>query len=282
MDEGLSAEERAARPASVDGPPHAAVADRLARLTESFVSEITASAACFPTSLAWVVRTLHGLLAEAGRCSPDQLNAICVDLMFAFFICPAVVDPVQYGILEAPVSPAARHNLIQVGQILQVLAMGQTDGVDTRLRPFYDRFDKSSMPSLVSAVLGGAEDGAAAAAGPPERGSHLVGLSRSAVLVTRDHLDHLVSVLRSLATHTADPADRKLLDGLVAHLPSPEPPPPPPPPPPPAASAGHGSGASPQGSQSGHGASGQSTRRSRIMDKGLWQLTACTQSISTV
>ncbi|KAF0301245.1 GTPase-activating protein and VPS9 domain-containing protein 1 [Amphibalanus amphitrite] len=266
VDEGLSAEERAARPVSGDGPPHSAVADRLARLTESFVSEITASAACFPASLAWVVRTLRELLAEAGRCSPDQLSAICVDLMFAFFICPAVVDPVQYGLLEAPVSPAARHNLIQVGQILQVLAMDQADQVDPRLRPFYDRFDKARMPALVSAVLAGGGGAEAGPAGPPERGSHLVGLSRSAVLVTRQHLDHLVTLVRGLAARSADPADKKLLEGLVAHLPSPEPPPPPPPPPP-AAGAGHSPGTAPQGGQAGHGAGAQGGRRNRIMDK---------------
>lgn len=116
---------------------------------------------------------------------------MCVDLLFAFFICPAVVDPVQYGILEAPVGPAARHNLIQVGQILQTLAMNQCDEVEPRLRPFYHRFDKAAVGSLLGHILesGGPEPGAEPVLEPP---SQLVGLARSAVLVTRPPLDHLV------------------------------------------------------------------------------------------
>ncbi|XP_037082533.1 GTPase-activating protein and VPS9 domain-containing protein 1-like [Pollicipes pollicipes] len=220
VDEGLSAEERTARlgrPAvgGADGRAryHAAVADRLARLTERFVTHIADNAACFPPSLSWVVRTLYHLLVREDRCSADQVNAICVDLLFAFFICPAVVDPVQYGILEAPVSPAARHNLIQVGQILQVLAMNQWEEVDPRLRPFYDRFDKGSVSSLLGCILtGGPQEGPPAEqetrpAGPLQHESRLVGLSRSAVLITRDHLDPLVGLLRQMAAETSEPPD---------------------------------------------------------------------------
>lgn len=76
----------------------------------------------------------------------NVVRAMCADLMFAFFICPAICDPEPYGITsDAPISYIANNNLMQVAQILQVLALPNQD-VDAKNRDLYDMFDKVYTP----------------------------------------------------------------------------------------------------------------------------------------
>ena len=68
---------------------------------------------------------------------------MCADLVFAMFICPAVCDPEPYCITsDAPISYIARHNLMQVAQILQVLAISGWQEIDHKTRDIYGTFEK--------------------------------------------------------------------------------------------------------------------------------------------
>lgn len=67
---------------------------------------------------------------------------MCTDLVFTLFICPAIVKPEPYGITDVPISQIARFNLIQVAQIIQMLAMRKFQSVDARLEDLYSQFDK--------------------------------------------------------------------------------------------------------------------------------------------
>jgi hypothetical protein len=87
------------------------------------------------------------------RIDARQVHAICVDLVFAFFICPAIVNPDPCGIVEAPISPIARSNLIQVAQILQVLVHSKWEPFDPKLDDLYSRFDKDCVSSILDAIL---------------------------------------------------------------------------------------------------------------------------------
>lgn len=67
---------------------------------------------------------------------------MCSDLVFAFFICPAIVNPEPYGITDAPISDIASFNLMQVAQILQVLAMSKWEEINPKLMDLYGKFEK--------------------------------------------------------------------------------------------------------------------------------------------
>ena len=75
---------------------------------------------CFPPSLARLLRSMYSHLVSSGRAEPKEVNAVCVDVVFDLFICPAMVDPNPVGIIDTPISYIARSNLMQVAQILQV------------------------------------------------------------------------------------------------------------------------------------------------------------------
>lgn len=115
--------------------------DKLVALVSLFVASLQANMYCFPPSLAWIISQLYHTLVKAEAVERTEARAICADLVLTFFICPAVCDPEPYGITtDAPISYIARHNLMQVGQILQVLAISNMDEIDMKTRDLYTKF----------------------------------------------------------------------------------------------------------------------------------------------
>lgn len=77
------------------------------------------------------------------------MRAACADLVFALFICPAICDPEPYGITsDIPISHITRHNLMQIAQIVQVLAMSRWDDIDPKVKDLYSRFDKVTRVAI--------------------------------------------------------------------------------------------------------------------------------------
>lgn len=56
------------------------------------------------------------------------MAAICTDLVFTCFVCPAIVNPEPYGITDAPISSVARTNLMHVARTIQALAVSKHEG----------------------------------------------------------------------------------------------------------------------------------------------------------
>lgn len=84
---------------------------------------------------------------------PLQIFALCVDLVVTSFICPAIVNPESYGIIDTPVSYIARFNLIQVAKILQMLAMRKYEPVDPKVADLYKHFDEDCLSSIINVLL---------------------------------------------------------------------------------------------------------------------------------
>lgn len=70
----------------------------------------------------------------------------------------AIVDPNPVGIIDTPISYIARSNLMQIAQILQVLALWKWEEIDPRLSDLYSRFDKDALSSVLEAMLDPAAD----------------------------------------------------------------------------------------------------------------------------
>lgn len=85
-----------------------------------FIESIKEAMNCFPPQLSWLVRVLYEVLLTAKRTDTREVSAICVDLVFAFFLCPAMVTPEPYGICDAPISHISSFNLMQVRLLLIV------------------------------------------------------------------------------------------------------------------------------------------------------------------
>lgn len=208
----------------------AMICSKLEQLTNYFIRGIKENLHCFPPSLARLLKAMYNMLM-ANKVEPRLVNAVCVDVLFSLFICPAIVDPNPVGIIDTPISYVARSNLMQVAQILQVLALWKWEEIDPRLMDLYSRFDKDTLGTVLEAILDLGSD-AYLLVGmtnnsnnsmPPEddmdleltyfddalaslesggdMSHHSTRLSRLAVLVTVDELADLIHMLRSVQGH---------------------------------------------------------------------------------
>jgi len=202
------------------------IVNSLYRITQRFIVNIRETMYSFPRSICWLVRQMAGLLSKNGNVDPKEVHAMCTDLVFTYFICPAIVNPEPYGITDAPISYVARFNLMQVGQILQVLSLQKYQSIDSKVIDLYKKFDRASVSSIIDSMLNSAT----------ERleeepiifdNNKFQGLSRSAALFTESELNSLTVFLNTVMgdnngetiPHT-NAFDKKRLADMLSQLPS--------------------------------------------------------------
>ncbi|XP_045595997.1 GTPase-activating protein and VPS9 domain-containing protein 1 isoform X2 [Procambarus clarkii] len=191
---------------------------KLVKIADRFMESIKEAMNCFPPQLSWLVRILYDVLLTAKRADTREVSAICVDLVFAFFLCPALVTPEPHGICDAPISHISRFNLIQVAQILQVLAMSRWETPDHRLSDLYSHFEKEVICGVVDGILesGGSE------APPPGvscLNSPLSTLVRSSCLIPEPRLHALVAFMYTILSELPEDDEmRKDLETSIGRL----------------------------------------------------------------
>ncbi|ETE59914.1 GTPase-activating protein and VPS9 domain-containing protein 1, partial [Ophiophagus hannah] len=189
---------------------------KLVALVNKFIGYLKQNTYCFPHSLRWIMSQMYKTLSCVERLEVGEVRAMCTDLLLACFICPAVVNPEQYGIIsDAPINEVARFNLMQVGRLLQQLAMiGSEDG-DPRTKANLGKFDKGCVASFLDVVIGGR-----AVETPPMSSVNLLeGLSRTVVYMTYSQLTTLVSFMRNVMSGDQLKEDRVALENLLLNLP---------------------------------------------------------------
>ncbi|XP_011690803.1 PREDICTED: GTPase-activating protein and VPS9 domain-containing protein 1 isoform X2 [Wasmannia auropunctata] len=198
----------------------------LHRITQRFIANIRETMHCFPTSVCWLVRQMAGLLSKNGNVDPKEVHAMCTDLVFTYFICPAIVNPEPYGITDAPISYVARFNLMQVGQILQMLSLQKYQSIDNKVIDLYKKFEKDSVSSIIDSMLDGATEELEEEPTIIDN-NKFQGLSRSAALFTESELNSLITFLNTIAgdnlneeTMSHNSFDRKQLAEMLSQLPS--------------------------------------------------------------
>ncbi|XP_068594582.1 GTPase-activating protein and VPS9 domain-containing protein 1 [Brachionichthys hirsutus] len=189
---------------------------KLVALVNKFIGYLKQNTYCFPHSLRWIVSQVYKTLSCVARLQVGEVRTMCTDLLLTCFICPAIVKPEQYGIIsDAPINEVARFNLMQVGQLLQQLAMADDDA-DPRRKSSLSKFDKSCVAAFLDVVIGGR-----AAETPPMSSMNLLeGLSRTAVYITHNQLLVLVDFVRSvMAWEHLREEEHMALETVVANVP---------------------------------------------------------------
>ncbi|MFH4979772.1 hypothetical protein AB6A40_006481 [Gnathostoma spinigerum] len=130
------------------------IESKLISIGNRFINGITQAMTCFPQSLSWLVRQLRNVLMERKKVGSEQACLICTDLIFTYLICPAITNPETLGVIsDTPVSYIARFNLMQVGQILQTLALSPFEQPQSQLAYFYSKFDQHAVAEIVQTVV---------------------------------------------------------------------------------------------------------------------------------
>lgn len=191
----------------------------LSEITKRFITNIRDNLYIFPPDICWLVRQMFAFLSSSGKFSEKCVFAICVDVIFTHFICPAIVNPEPYGITDTPISSVARYNLIQVAQILQVLALRNYEEVDPKVEDLYSQFEKNSVSSILNDMLEGARDNLSEE--PTIDTNKLPGFSRTDVLFTEQELFNFIQFLQTISTQEGrDEELRKELSNLLSQLPT--------------------------------------------------------------
>ncbi|KAF2985777.1 hypothetical protein EK904_004906 [Melospiza melodia maxima] len=189
---------------------------KLVTLVNKFIGYLKQNTYCFPHSLRWIVSQMYKTLSCVDRLEVGEVRAMCTDLLLACFICPAIVNPEQYGIIsDAPINEVARFNLMQVGRLLQQLAMTGSEEGDPRTKSSLAKFDKSCVAAFLDVVI----DGRAVETPPMSAVNLLEGLSRTVVYMTYSQLTALVGFMRNVMSSDQLKEDRMALENLLANLP---------------------------------------------------------------
>ncbi|MGH0184732.1 UNVERIFIED_CONTAM: hypothetical protein FKN15_015759 [Acipenser sinensis] len=190
---------------------------KLVALVNKFIGYLKQNTYCFPHSLRWIITQMYKTLSCVERLEVGEVRAMCTDLLLACFICPAIVNPEQYGIIsDAPINEVARFNLMQVGRLLQQLAMAGTGEGDPRGKSSLSKFDKVCVAAFLDVVIGGR-----AVETPPMSSLNLLeGLSRTVMYMTQSQLIALVDFVRNVMSgDQLRDEDRMALETLLAGVP---------------------------------------------------------------
>ncbi len=73
----------------------------------------------------------------------------------ALYICPAICDPEPYGIIShIQITPVARHNLMQIANILQFLAMSDEEkSKETKAYDLYSKFQNNCVSEILNSLI---------------------------------------------------------------------------------------------------------------------------------
>lgn len=188
-------------------------------LSKLFIQSLSDNWALFPSTLRWVVQTMCHLLKTA-LINKKEINDILTDMVFTNFICPAVVSPDLFGISDAPISENARFNLIQIGQILQMLALVKHEDInnDSKYVELFDMFDRNLVSELMDQLLETEYDISVSMMAIP----HQNDFGRRHVLVTQSELNVFVDFFRNVLENDGliiSGDDRRKLGKILDQLP---------------------------------------------------------------
>ncbi|XP_059157513.1 GTPase-activating protein and VPS9 domain-containing protein 1-like isoform X2 [Physella acuta] len=201
------------------------IVDKLVFLAVRFINSIKANIHCFPPSLGWLVSQVYRVLTERGQVSMQEVRASCADLVFPLFICPAICDPEPHGITsDVPISHIARHNLMQMAQIIQVLAISQWEEIDPKVKDLYGKFEKGCMSSVLDLFLEGPWEDITEQQTAVQQ-SQGTGATRSAVLLMSGDVRQMIGFLRNSTCQLDEKTpNKKQLEQLLSALPADMPP----------------------------------------------------------
>uniref|UniRef100_A0A8D3C5U1 GTPase activating protein and VPS9 domains 1 n=1 Tax=Scophthalmus maximus TaxID=52904 RepID=A0A8D3C5U1_SCOMX len=169
---------------------------KLVALVNKFIGYLKQNTYCFPHSLRWIVSQMYKTLSCVERLEVGEVRTMCTDLLLTCFICPAIVNPEQYGIIsDAPINEVARFNLMQVGFLLLTLLHM---GCNKHLLKINSSVETPPMSSM----------------------NLLEGLSRTVVYITHNQLLALVDFVRNVTAgdHLRE-EEHMALENLLANVP---------------------------------------------------------------
>ncbi|XP_078489056.1 GTPase-activating protein and VPS9 domain-containing protein 1 isoform X1 [Ciona intestinalis] len=182
-------------------------------ICSSFVDSLLQTMTCFPQSLRWIISRAFHIVKDAGVVSESEARSLSADFLLHQFVCPAIVNPELYGVTgDVPLSDLTRFNLMQVAQVLQVMA--HWNETSQQNDSFYSKLDKGPMRRLIDVVI--------SLSNQDSTPDNIVGQhthSNRSVFITIKQLVQLIRFLNDLQKSDVRGVDQSTLAEILNHLP---------------------------------------------------------------
>ncbi|XP_065077824.1 receptor-mediated endocytosis protein 6 homolog [Ochlerotatus camptorhynchus] len=193
--------------------------DRLYTHVSNFIKSFSDNWCLFPSTLRWLCQSMNHLLKPANL-SKEDIHIILTDLIFTNFICPAILSPNIHGITDAPLSENTRFNLVQIGQVIQTLALFEIQPIDDKLKDLYDKFENNCIRVLLNQLH---YESFSKSFESNNKLQYQNLLNNKLVLASNDELKTLISLLKETMEHEIEafsPEESCKLKQIVDQLPN--------------------------------------------------------------
>ena len=114
-------------------------------LTEKLVDSLEVEVHKLPYGIRYIAREAYRAMEEHLVDEPEEyLNQIIGNFICQRYICPALVNPDQNGIINTGVSPTRRKNLAEVSKIFSQISMGKRFDEGSYLQPLNEFMDQAA------------------------------------------------------------------------------------------------------------------------------------------
>lgn len=191
---------------------------KLTTLVAKFIESIDNNLTCFPDDLRWLIKQLYSSLSTRQRnvLKAKEISITCYELVFADFICHAIINPEQYGIVDTYISDVARFNLMQIAQIIQSLVMNDWDHVESKYKNLCSKIPSDNFSKNLGLIF--LKDTSSHEPFPPVYTTSC-DISRTALFITEPDLYELLSSFFNLNKICFNNSVRTILLQLITKIP---------------------------------------------------------------
>ncbi|CAI2355544.1 unnamed protein product [Caenorhabditis sp. 36 PRJEB53466] len=135
----------------------ALVVSKIVELVDTFLENIAQALPMLPPNLNWIVRDVFCYLYEVvDDVSAVEVSHACKDMIVSNLICPAIISPQKYGIVDnnVKIGSIVNHNLVQIAMIIQIISLREFEAPPEEYQEFLSQCTKTHLISdMMDALL---------------------------------------------------------------------------------------------------------------------------------
>ncbi|KAF7495712.1 hypothetical protein SSS_02067 [Sarcoptes scabiei] len=130
---------------------------KLKNFVNNFIKSLQEHIYAFPASLIYLFLRIYSKLIE--RLDFQKVQAIFVNFIFSYLICPAIQNPDLFGITDLHINQIAHYNLMQCAQIIQILAVSNFTEINNNIYQIVcSHFEKNCIGSILEQIFAMSEN----------------------------------------------------------------------------------------------------------------------------
>ncbi|EGT54887.1 CBN-RME-6 protein [Caenorhabditis brenneri] len=135
----------------------ALIVSKLVYFVDTFLENIFDALPMLPPNLNWIIRDIFLSLYEVvDDVSAIELSHACKDMIISNLICPAIISPQKFGVVDNDVriGSISNHNLVQIAMIIQMISLREFETPPEEYVEFLSQCRNTHLiPEMMDALL---------------------------------------------------------------------------------------------------------------------------------